>query len=81
MYKEFVETKKEYIGANESFRDNLKKLNQGNKRDKVKKNKEKKRIDSLNVTKINEMAKEVEDKLKKKEKITTDDLLAFQAQK
>src|SRR3989344_4362160 len=46
-----------------------------------KKNKEKERIDSLNVTKINEMAKEVQDKLKKKEKITTDDLLAFQAQK
>jgi len=81
LYKEFTETKKEYVEANEVFRDNLKKLNQVNRKDKVKKNKEKERIDSLNVTKINEMAKEVEDKLKKKEKITTDDLLAFQAQK
>src|SRR3989344_3208219 len=43
--------------------------------------KEKEKTDSLNVIKLHELAKEVEAKLKKKQKITTDDLLAFQAQK
>ena len=81
VYDNFLKTKQQYIISNSQLKDNLKKLGDMKKKERVKKEKEKEKIDSLNVIKIHELAKEVEAKLKKKQKLTTEDLSAFQAQK
>src|SRR3989338_880103 len=75
VYENFLKTKQQYIISNSQLKDNLKKLGDMKKKERVKKEKEKEKIDSLNVIKIHELAKEVEAKLKKKQKLTTEDLL------
>jgi|SRR3989338_197912 len=81
VYDKFLKTKQQYHQSNKELKDKLKQVNDTRKKERVKKEKEKEKTDSLNVIKLHELAKEVEAKLKKKQKITTDDLLAFQAQK
>ncbi len=80
-YHNFLEAKKRFLEANKAIKDKLKLLNIAKKHEETKKSIENKKAETLNIAKIHQMAQKVEEKIKKRQKITTEDLLAFQAQK
>ncbi|MBI4158960.1 hypothetical protein HY500_01730 [Candidatus Woesearchaeota archaeon] len=80
-YKKFFETRKKFLDIDKSIKTKLKLLNTEKKHEEMKKEVEKKKVEIMNIAKIHQMAQKVEEKIKKKQKITTEDLLAFQAQK
>lgn len=80
-YHKFLEAKKKFLEADKGIKDKLKLLNIEKRYEETKKSIEKKKVETMNIAKIHQLAQKVEEKIKKKQKITTEDLLAFQAQK
>ena len=80
-YHKFLDAKKKFLEIDEAIKSKLKLLNTERKSEHVKRDVEKKKFETMNIAKIHQLAQKVEEKIKKKQKITTEDLLAFQAQK
>lgn len=80
-YHKFLDAKKKFLEIDEAIKGKLKLLNTEKKSDHVKREVEKKKVETMNIAKIHQLAQKVEEKIKKGQKITTEDLLAFQAQK
>ena len=80
-YRKFLDTKKKFLETDETIRGKLKLLNTEKKSENVKRVGEKKKVETMNIAKIHQLAQKVEEKIKKGQKITTEDLLAFQAEK
>src|SRR3989338_2806624 len=79
-FAKFVETKREFVKANEALKEKLNKLHTLNQ-EKVKYQKErqeKKELQHKNIVK--EKVRLVEEKLREKKQITTEEILAFQAE-
>lgn len=79
-YHMFIDTKKKFLEIDKAIKEKLKLLNIERKCEETKKNVEKRKVEKMNIAKIHQLAQKVEEKIKKKQKITTEDLLAFQAQ-
>lgn len=77
-YKKFTELKEEFTGINEKLKERLVSMNEIN--EKIKQVKTQKKIEKQEQEKITLQQKTeiVEDKIKKKKKLTTEDLLVFQ---
>ncbi|MBI2107100.1 hypothetical protein HYT57_03880 [Candidatus Woesearchaeota archaeon] len=80
-YHKFLDVKKKFLEVDEEIKGKLKLLNTQKKSENVKREVEKKKVETMNIAKIHRLAQKVEEKIKKGQKITTEDLLAFQAQK
>ncbi|MFH0797999.1 MAG: hypothetical protein V1906_01160 [Candidatus Woesearchaeota archaeon] len=78
-FAKFIDFKQEFVEANRILKDKLGDVKEKKKEQKKKKDEKIKARHDMEEEMINEKAKEVDEKLKKKKILTTEDLIAFQA--
>lgn len=78
-FAKFIDFKQEFVEANRILKDKLGDVKEKKKEQKKKKEEKIKARQDMEEEMINEKAKEVDEKLKRKKVLTTEDLIAFQA--
>ena len=77
-YKKFFEFKQKFVETNSVLKEKLAKINEINKKLDTNKKEQKKEKKKIETKKLMDKSEEVEDKIKKGKKLTTEDLLVFQ---